>query len=82
MNTSELNSPDSLAVELRNLTAVYGDRTALAGIDLEVKSGERLALLGPNGAGKSTLLSILATLRRPTSGVARVAGFDVSTEVV
>jgi ABC-2 type transport system ATP-binding protein len=66
-----------VAVEIRELTARYGDRTALAGIDLTVRSGERVALLGPNGAGKSTLLSILATLRRPTAGTARVAGFDV-----
>jgi ABC-2 type transport system ATP-binding protein len=77
LNSPASNNPVSPAVELRQLTARYGDRTALGGIDLEVRAGERVALLGPNGAGKSTLLSILATLRKPTSGVARVAGFDV-----
>jgi ABC-2 type transport system ATP-binding protein len=49
---------------------------ALAGISLEVRSGEAVALLGTNGAGKSTLLKILATLVLPTSGRASVAGHD------
>ena len=49
---------------------------ALAGVSFEVHEGEALALLGANGAGKSTLLRILATLLVPTSGHARVAGYD------
>lgn len=57
----------------------YGKVEALKGIDLSVGRGEMFALLGPNGAGKTTLFSILATLRAPTSGSARVLGFDVVT---
>jgi ABC-2 type transport system ATP-binding protein len=54
--------------------------TALAGVDLEVAPGEFFGLLGPNGAGKTTLIKILTTLLLPTSGEARIFGFDVATE--
>ncbi len=50
------------------------------GCDLEVGPGSVFALLGPNGAGKTTTVRILATLIRPDSGTARVAGFDVTTQ--
>ncbi len=65
------------AVEVRSLGKNYGKVEALKGIDLTVGSGEMFALLGPNGAGKTTLFSILATLRAPTAGAARVLGRDV-----
>ena len=54
--------------------------TALAGVDLEVAPGEFFGLLGPNGAGKTTLIKILTTLLLPTSGEARIFGFDVATD--
>ncbi len=72
--------PSVPAVELRGLVKNYGAVEALKGIDLTVKSGEIFGLLGPNGAGKTTLFSILATLRTPTAGVARVLGRDVTLE--
>jgi ABC-2 type transport system ATP-binding protein len=50
---------------------------ALAGIDLEVKSGELFGLLGPNGAGKTTLIKILTTLLLPTGGEACVNGYHI-----
>ncbi|MBJ7610363.1 MAG: ATP-binding cassette domain-containing protein [Candidatus Dormibacteraeota bacterium] len=59
----------------RTFTARKGDPVeAVAGVDLEVRSGEIFGFLGPNGAGKTTTLRMLATLLRPTSGDATVAG--------
>jgi oleandomycin transport system ATP-binding protein len=65
------------AIEASGLTKNFGKTKALAGIDLEVDEGRVLGVLGPNGAGKTTAVRILATLLRPTSGTATVAGFDV-----
>jgi ABC-2 type transport system ATP-binding protein len=70
----------SAAVEVRAVVKRYPKVEALKGVDLTVGGGEMFALLGPNGAGKTTLFSILATLRAPTSGSARVLGRDVVTE--
>ena len=68
------------AVEVQGLVKKYGQVEALRGIDLSIRQGERFAFLGPNGAGKTTLFSILATLRAPSSGSARVLGHDVILE--
>lgn len=68
------------AVSVRALVKRYGAVEAVAGIDLDVASGEVFGFLGPNGAGKTTTISILCTLVRPTSGRARVGGYDVATE--
>ncbi|QMW68564.1 ABC transporter ATP-binding protein [Mumia sp. ZJ1417] len=54
--------------------------TAVKDLDLHIAAGEMVALLGPNGAGKSTTLRMLTTLLAPTSGSARVAGFDVTSD--
>jgi len=76
--------PDDLAIHARGVTRVYKAKpepvTALGGVDLDVEPGEYFGLLGPNGAGKTTLIKILTTLLIPTSGTAKVAGFDVVTE--
>jgi ABC-2 type transport system ATP-binding protein len=64
-------------METHELTKHFKDVHAVQGIDLTVAAGELVALLGPNGAGKSTTLRMLTTLIPPTSGTARVAGFDV-----
>jgi ABC-2 type transport system ATP-binding protein len=68
------------AVEVTGLEKRYGQVEAVRGIDFRVEAGETFGFLGPNGAGKSTTINILCTLARPTAGVARVAGRDVTTE--
>src|SRR6476619_4460233 len=65
------------AITATGLAKSYGDVRALDGIDLEAQEGTVLSLLGPNGAGKTTAVRILATLLKPDSGSARIAGFDV-----
>ena len=65
------------AVEVEDLRVAYGSHVALDGVSFDVPTGRVLALLGPNGAGKTTTVAVLATLRRPTAGTARVAGHDV-----
>jgi heme exporter protein A len=70
----------SKAIELRALRRDFGERTALAGVDLSLAEGETLVVLGPNGAGKTTLLRILATLLRPSAGEVRVLGAQLPGE--
>jgi ABC-2 type transport system ATP-binding protein len=65
------------AVEVENLTKRFGDFCAVDSLSFKVDNGEIFGLLGPNGAGKSTLIRMLTTLVPPTSGTARVNGFDV-----
>jgi heme exporter protein A len=62
------------AIELRGLRRDYGERAALAGVDVSLARGESLLVVGPNGSGKTTLLRILATLLRPSGGEASVFG--------
>ena len=70
-----------LAIEAETLVREFkkGPR-AVDGIDLAVAPGEIYGFLGPNGAGKSTTVLMLATLLPPTSGIARVGGFDVAKQ--
>jgi len=65
------------AVSARGLAKRFGKIEAVRGIDLDVAPGEAFGFLGPNGAGKSTTINMLCTLASPSSGTARVAGFDV-----
>lgn len=64
-------------IEVNGLTKYYGARKAIDEISFSVKKGEVLGFLGPNGAGKSTTMKILTCFMPASSGVARVAGFDV-----
>lgn len=65
-------------VELRNVTKVYGNLTAVDGITLQVSEAEILALLGPNGSGKSTLLKMLAIILQPSTGEVYFQGVQVN----
>src|SRR5437867_4224575 len=67
-------------IELVHLTKHFGELVAVNDLSLTVQRGEFFAVLGPNAAGKTTTLKILAGLIKPTSGQARVAGFDLQSE--
>ncbi len=69
------------AIWAEGLTRNFGETEAVRGVDLRVEPGEIYGFLGPNGAGKSTCIRMLCTLLTPTSGSARVAGYDVVRDV-
>jgi ABC-2 type transport system ATP-binding protein len=75
-----LMDPASPAIEVEDLVKTYGKVEAVRGVSFTVAAGEVFGFLGPNGAGKSTTINMLCTLARPTSGAARVSGFDVVRE--
>ncbi len=84
MSGSSHTQPQALAIDVRGIRRVYNVKptpvVALQGVDLAVEPGEFFGLLGPNGAGKTTLIKILTTLLLPTSGSARIFGFDVERQ--
>jgi len=67
-------------IQVNDIVKKFGDFTAVDHISFEVAEGEIFGLLGPNGAGKSTLIRMLATLSRPTSGTAKIVGYDIIKE--
>ena len=71
-----------LAVRASGLVKRYGQLVAVDGLDLDIPSGQFFGLLGPNGSGKTSTIHMLATLIRPSSGSAKVAGHDVVHEAV
>jgi ABC-2 type transport system ATP-binding protein len=66
-------------IQTQDLSKRFDNFLAVDGVTLELGAGQVLALLGPNGAGKTTTVRMLTSILRPTSGWARVAGWDVAT---
>jgi len=75
--SSRFTGSSEFAITAEGLVKRFGDTTALAGVDLAVRTGSVLGLLGPNGAGKTTAVRILATLLKADAGGATVGGFDI-----
>jgi ABC-2 type transport system ATP-binding protein len=67
-------------IETNQLTKSFNGLKAVDKLDISVESGEIFGLLGPNGAGKTTTISMLCTILKPTSGTAKVNGFDIVKE--
>jgi len=69
-----------MTIDLQNITKLYGEQKALDQVSLSINKGEITGLLGPNGAGKSTMMKIISCFLPPSSGKAKVYGFDVMDE--
>jgi len=67
-------------IQVESLVKKFGELPAVNGISFSVESGAIFGFLGPNGAGKSTTIKMLATLLKPTSGKATLAGFDINSQ--
>ena len=67
-------------IETQALVKRYGDKLAVNNVSFEVQAGEVFGFLGPNGAGKTTTIKMIVGLLQPTSGLIRVAGYDVQTQ--
>jgi ABC-type multidrug transport system ATPase subunit len=70
------------AISMAGLTKKFKDKTVVESVSLDIPRGVVYGLLGPNGAGKTTIVRMLSTLLKPTSGTARVNGFDVLSDSV
>ncbi len=72
---------ESAAIEAQNLTKRFGDVLAVDAVDFDVRRAEVFGFLGPNGAGKTTTINMLIGLARPTAGIIRFFGRDVTRDV-
>jgi ABC-2 type transport system ATP-binding protein len=80
MTDAATDTVTDAAIRAEGLVRRFGEKVAVAGVDLQVAPGEIYGFLGPNGAGKSTTVRMLVTLIVPSEGRAEVAGFDVVTQ--
>jgi ABC-2 type transport system ATP-binding protein len=69
-------------IEVEGLTKVYGNKAAIDNLTFTVQRGEVVGFLGPNGAGKTTTMRVLSCYMPPTSGTARVGGYDIRTQAL
>jgi ABC-2 type transport system ATP-binding protein len=78
MTATQVGTPLSSAiVKVEKLSKTFGNLKAVDNVSFEIKEGEIFGLLGPNGAGKTTTINMLTTLLKPTSGDAKVCGFNI-----
>jgi ABC-2 type transport system ATP-binding protein len=75
-----MSAPTDTVIEVTDLVKQFGDFTAVDHVSFSVARGEVVGYLGPNGSGKTTTMRMLLGLLQPTSGAARVLGYDVATE--
>ena len=69
---------EGIAIRLQDLRKSFGETTAVAGIDLEIRDGEFFSMLGPSGSGKTTVLRMIAGFEIPTAGRIELAGQEVT----
>jgi ABC-2 type transport system ATP-binding protein len=74
------STEDKFAIQTSQLTKAFDGLVAVDGLELNIRKGELFALLGPNGAGKTTTINMLCCLLRPTSGTARIMGYDINQQ--
>lgn len=79
-HTETVNAMSQLAIEVSEITKMFGNFTAVDKVSFGVKQGDIFGFLGANGAGKSTTIRMLIGLLEPTSGQAKVGGYDVKTQ--
>jgi ABC-2 type transport system ATP-binding protein len=72
---------NDILLETENLVKTFGDFRAVDGLNLQVRAGEMVGLVGPDGAGKTTAIRLMCGVLRPTSGVVRVAGYEMPGQV-
>ncbi len=71
-----------MAISIKKLSKVFGNKVVLKNINLEIKKGEFLTIFGPNGAGKTTLVKIISTLVKPTTGKVVIDGIDIKDKPI
>ena len=75
------NMSNEVLLETENLVKTFGTFRAVDGLNLQVRAGEMVGLVGPDGAGKTTAIRLMCGALEPTSGLVRVAGYEVPAQV-